>query len=128
MNLLTIFFVQNFITAHSALYDTVRRWRAVARPSTRAAVFFGAESRDGDKFNQTPWEGIGRRGARRARRAEPQRSLAAARAVAAVAAAQVTAGAGWGAVAAARRRRVPSGGCRIGARQRGSNPMSNPGL
>ena len=29
------------------------RWRAVARPSTRAR--FGAKSRHGDKFNQTPY-------------------------------------------------------------------------
>ena len=41
------------ITAHSALYDTVKV--AGRGPSVHAcAVFFGAESRDGDKFNQTP--------------------------------------------------------------------------
>ena len=41
------------ITAHSALYYTVKV--AGGGPSVHAcAVFFGAESRDGDKFNQTP--------------------------------------------------------------------------
>ena len=73
---------------------------------------------------------------RKAKRADPQRSLAAAAAaraaavasaaatVAASAAAQVTTGAGRRAgVAAAVRRHVPSGGRRIGARQRGSTPL-----
>ena len=40
-------------TAHSALYGTVKV--AGSGPSVHAcAVFFGAESRDGDKLGQTP--------------------------------------------------------------------------